>query len=66
MCLLNGDVSGNLPFNVDFANEEYVDLETNKTTFTPVPIKTIIKKALTEFGKELSHNVLINDIDEAG
>lgn len=66
MCLLNGDVSGNLPFNVDFAEEEYIDLETQTSTFTRIPIKTIIQKALTEFGKELSHNILINDIDEAG
>lgn len=66
MCLLNGDVSGNLPFNVDFANEEYYDVNTKQTTFTKVPIKTIIVKALTEFGNELSHNILINNIDEAG
>jgi hypothetical protein len=54
MCLLNGDVSGNLPFNVDFANEEYIDTVTKKSTFVPVPIKNIIQKALIEFGKELS------------
>jgi hypothetical protein len=54
MCLLNGDISGNLPFNVDFANEEYYDANTKQTTFTKVPIKTIIRKALTEFGNESS------------
>ena len=66
MCLLNGDVSGNLPFNVDFANEEYYDTNTKQTTFTKVPIKTIIVKALTEFGNESPQNILINNIDEAG
>jgi hypothetical protein len=65
MCLLNGDVSGNLPFNVDFANEEYID-STGKSTFTPIPIKMILQKALIEFGKEMSHNVIINNIDESG
>ena len=66
MCLLNGDVSGNLPFNMDFAREEYKNVETGEISFTDIPIKTIIKKVLVECGKELNHNIFINDIDEAG
>jgi hypothetical protein len=66
MCLLNGDVSGNLPANVDFAYEEYYDVNTQKTTFNKVPIKTIINRALIEFGRELPQNIFINNLDEAG
>jgi hypothetical protein len=66
MCLLNGDVSGNLPFNVDFAREEYYDVNTKMTTFKEIPIKTIIQKAICEFGGESLHNVIIKDIDNIG
>jgi hypothetical protein len=66
MCLLNGDIAGSLPFNVDFGEEEFLDLATDKVTYTKIPIKTIIKKAVVEYGKELLHNIVINDIDEAG
>jgi len=31
-----------------------------------VPIKTIIKKALMVYGKELESNIVINDLDEYG
>lgn len=66
MCLLNGDIAGNLYADVDFGMEEYHDLSTDTVTYKKIPIKTIIKKALQEFGKELAHNIIINDIDEAG
>ena len=66
MCLLNGDISGNLPFNVDFAREQYYDKETETTIFKDVPLKTIIQKALIEFGKESIHNIIIKDMDDIG
>ena len=66
MCLLNGDVSGHLPFNVDFGHEEYYNSVTNTTTYKEIPIKNIIYRAVQEFGKELAHNVIIKDIDEVG
>mgnify|MGYP003457225251 CR=1 FL=1 len=46
MCLLNGDIAGNLYADVDFGREEYHDLETDTITYKKVPIKIIIKKAL--------------------
>jgi uncharacterized ubiquitin-like protein YukD len=65
MCLLNGEVSGRLP-SVDFAVEEYVDTATDKRVTTYLPIKTIIKKMLQEFAMEPLHNIIINDVDQAG
>ena len=46
MCLLNGNVSGNLPANVDFGHEEYYNTVTKTFTLKEVPIKTIILKAV--------------------
>lgn len=66
MCLLNGEVSGNLPHETDFGKEEYHDLENDTVTYTEIPIKTIIRNIVQEFGRELPQNIIINDIDDAG
>jgi hypothetical protein len=46
MCQLNGDVSGNLPHTTDFGIEEYYNSETDSTTYTSIPIKTIIREMI--------------------
>ena len=66
MCLLNGDLSGALPHTTDFGIEEYYDKITNSTTYTSVPIKTIIREAVQNFGNELAHNIIINDVEDNG
>lgn len=66
MCLLNGDISGHLPYEVDFGKEEYRDLENDTVTYKYIPIKDIIFRAVHEFGGELAQNIIINDIDDAG
>lgn len=66
MCLLNGDLSGALPHSTDFGIEEIYDRETGVTTYNSIPIKRIIREAVQNFGGELGHNIIINDLDEAG
>ena len=66
MCLLNGDVSGNLPHETDFGKEEYHDLENDTVTYKYVPIKDIIRRIVQEFGGESPQNIIINDIEDAG
>ena len=66
MCLLNGDISGNLPYEVDFGKQEYHDLENDTVTYTYIPVKEIIRRAVQEFGGEAPQNIIINDIDDAG
>lgn len=66
MCLLNGDLGGVLPHTTDFGIEEYYDKETGITTYTSIPIKTIIREAVQSFGNELTGNIIINDIEDAG
>lgn len=66
MCLLNGDLGGALPHTTDFGVEEYYDSTTNTTTYTSIPIRTILREAVQNFGFELPSNIIINDIEDAG
>ena len=65
MCFLNGDFGGNLTASIDFGTQEFYDKITNTTTFTPVPIKTIIRESVHTYGLEPYSNIIINDLDEA-
>ena len=66
MCLLNGSIGGSLPSSVDFGVEEYYDVENKTTTYTKIPIKTIIREMLHTYALEPYHNIIINDLDERG
>ena len=66
MCLLNGDLGGAMPSSVDFGIEEYHDKVTDTVTYTSIPIKTIIREAVQNYGNELPGNIIINDIEDAG
>lgn len=66
MCLLNGDLGGVLPHTTDFGIEEYYDKTTGITTYNSIPIKTIIREAVQNFGGETAQNIIINDIEDAG
>lgn len=66
MCLLNGEVGGNLPASIDFGTEEYHDLETGTTYYNKIPIKQIIREALHTYALEPYHNIIIEDLEEAG
>ena len=65
MCLLNGNLGGNLTASIDFGVEEYYDKLTNTTTYTKIPIEKIIREALHAYALEPYHNIVINDLDEA-
>lgn len=64
MCFLNGDLGGNLPASVDFGTEEYYDKEKKETTYTKVPIETIIKEGVHTYAREPYYNIIINDLDD--
>ena len=107
MCLLNGDMGGNLPSSIDFgtidtyvksydpvviedytqyvANKYYVkdgdEYKLSKVAFDPnvqyytqntlleresLHIKDIIREAVHTYGKEMYHNIVINDLDHYG
>ncbi len=65
MCMLNGEVGGNLNSQVDFGNFEQVDKDGNIKIISQ-PVKTIIRDIVHQYGNEPFHNIIINDIDNAG
>lgn len=66
MCLLNGDMGGSLPSQIDFGIEEYYDVDDQVTYYNPIPLKTIIHNAVNVYGNEPLHNIIINDLDMIG
>lgn len=76
MCLLNGDVGGNLPSTIDWGIEDYTEIvrkadgtvDANKTIHyhNPIPIQTIIREAVQNYGNELAQNIIINDVEDYG
>lgn len=64
MCMLNGDLGGNLTAAIDFGVEEWYDRITNIITYEKVPIRTIIQEMIHAQGGEPYHNIIINDLDE--
>ena len=66
MCLLNGEVSGNLAQETDFGREQNYNKDTDTVTYTLVPLKTIVQNILTEFAGEPLSNIIINDLEEPG
>ena len=107
MCLLNGDLGGNLPASIDFGKIDIYDDTYTRITFQDkaqyeankyyiydngkyikskekynpnlqyymkdrllnqkqLIIKDIIREAVHVYGKELYHNIIINDLDDYG
>lgn len=65
-CMLNGDVSGTLPFSVNFATLENISDDGATITYEQIKVKDIIRHAVEELGGELPHNIIINDLEESG
>ena len=65
MCLLNGDLGGNLESSIDFGQIEEEDRDGN-WVIKKIPIHEIIRNAVHVYGKEPYHNIIINDLDSYG
>jgi hypothetical protein len=78
MCLLNGDLGGNLESSVDFGKlkqevkTEKKDEETGDTItesyweIKDIPIPEILRNLIHIYGKEPYHNIVLNDLDTYG
>ena len=72
MCLLNGDIGGNITaLSVDFGkiDEEVTDengMGTGEYVTKKFLIKDIITEAVHTYAGEPYHNIIINDLDEVG
>ena len=62
MCLLNGDVGGNIESSVDFGVEEVVNAQ-GMSVLKKIPISTIIRNMIHHYGGEPYYNIIINDLD---
>ena len=65
MCLLNGEVSGQLESSIDFGTIEEEDIHGN-WVIRKLPIQEIIRNAVHTYGGEPYHNIIINDLDTYG
>ena len=65
MCLLNGEVGGNIESSVDFGVEETINRQ-GMVIMKKIPIPTIIRNLLHHYAGEPYHNIIINDLDEYG
>ena len=65
MCLLNGDMGGNLNSSVDFGTMDEIDANGNISNIR-IPVKDIIREAVHQYGREPFHNIVINDLDQTG
>lgn len=66
MCLLNGDIGGNLTaisYSFDTVEEENGE---NSYYKHKVPLKYIIREAVHTYANEPYHNIIINDLDDYG
>ena len=62
MCRLNGEISGNIPIETDFGTIDIVD-DDGKVRIEKLKLKTIIQKAVKEYGGEKIENIIVNDLD---
>lgn len=65
MCLLNGEVGGNIESSVDFGTEEIVN-RNGMTVLKKIPISTIIRNMVHHYAGEPYYNIIINDLDAYG
>ena len=65
MCLLNGEVGGQLESSIDFGTIEEEDKNGN-WVIRKLPIQEIIRNAVHTYGGEPYHNIIINDLDTYG
>lgn len=66
MCRLNGDIGGHMPAEWDWGQEEEEDLETEITTLTKVPIRTIVFNLVRTIAQENIENIIIRDLEDVG
>lgn len=62
MCLLNGDVAGQLPASIEFDKYDTLDTDGNWVTTRPVIVQ-IIRELVNHWGGEQLGKIFINDLD---
>ena len=65
MCLLNGEVGGQLFAAHEFSTI-YTEQKDGTITKTKIPISTIVREAVHTYGQEPYFNIIINDLESCG
>ena len=65
MCTLNGEIGGVINSSTILDSFDQIDKNGNIRTIKN-PIRQIIKELVFHLGKELAHNIIINDLDMTG
>lgn len=66
MCMLNGNLGGNITAcSIDFGKEEIIN-EDGSITYNYLKLKDIIREAIHVYGNEPYHNIIIEDLDQNG
>lgn len=65
MCLLNGEVGGNIEASTDFGTISTVN-EVGYSEIEKIPIKDIIRNMVHHYAGEPYYNIIINDLDTYG
>ena len=66
MCLINGDVGGEIYASVDFGTREEIDSTTGTRELVDINIEDIIREAVHEYGHEPWENIIIRDLPKYG
>lgn len=65
MCLLNGEVGGNIESMVDFGTISYLT-DQGYSVIEKIPIPEIIRNMVHHYAREPYHNIIINDLETYG
>lgn len=66
MCLLNGDIGGNVMLKaVDFGSEDIISADQERYN-QKLLLKDIILEMVHEYAKEPYYNIIVNDLDDMG
>ena len=65
MCLINGELSGALPYQTDFGKIDIIEKDGTRR-IEKVPIKTIIFNMIKDMAGEMPYNIIIDDIEDFG
>lgn len=65
MCLINGELSGALPYQTDFGKIDIIEKDGTRR-IEKVPIKTIIFNMIKDMAGEMPYNIIIDDIENFG
>ena len=66
MCLVNGELGGNVYASIDFGVQEIYSEDNKTVEYRQIPIKEILYEGIHTYTQEPYSKIMINDLDELG